>query len=145
MHRGVFRPVDVPSLAWHSRQMLHRSPVRQLLLTIVLSQVLVIQGLLLTWGGTLAIAGGTGGLGAICYGAKLQSDGETERGPREHGPHHDCLSACLMNHTTAPPPDKGISQASPTLYAPPAVSRETALIAILREPVFLARAPPMLT
>lgn len=138
--------MDVPSRAWHSREMCNRHSVRRLLLTIVLSQVLVIQGLLLAWSGTLAFAGGAGSLGTICSGggapASSNDDGSGPFAPRAD---HDCLSACLMSHTAGAPLREGGSLTLPTVYAHSAVSRETTLTAILREPVFLARAPPTLT
>lgn len=144
MLKGNLRIVDVRSQAWHSRQMRHRHSVRRLLLTFVLSQVLVIQGLLLAWSGTLAFAGGAGGLGTICSGAapaSLNNDGNGPVAPRAD---HDCFSACLMNPTTAAPSEGEISLALPTIYAGSAISPETILAAISREPVFLARAPPTL-
>jgi hypothetical protein len=122
--------------------------VRRLLLTIVLSQVLVIQGLLLAWSGSLAIAGSQRGeFGAICYGAvSVKHSPDETRWPLKQGPHHDCLSACLMSHTEAGLTDNSLSLAIPTVYARFLVGEETTLAAILREPVFLARAPPpMLT
>lgn len=123
-----------------------RYSVRRLLLTIVLSQVLVIQGLLLAWSGTLAIVGGAaGGLSAVCYGAasaNLNVDGS----PLKSDTHRDCRSACLMGHVAGEPSDdRVLSLARFTTYQPFLVLRETALLAILRKPAFLARAPPMLT
>ena len=139
---SCLRIVDVPSRAWHSREMRDRYSVRRLLLTIVLSQVLAIQGLLLAWSGTLAFAGGAGGLGPICSGAASASLNDSGGAPLVPRTGSDCLSACLMSHT---PSDEGVSLVIPTLYACSAVSRETPLTVILREPVFLARAPPTLT
>lgn len=137
-----FPIVDVPSRAWHSREMRDRYSVRRLLLTIVLSQVLV---LILAWSGTLAFAGSAGGLGTICSGAAPAISKDDGSGPLAPRADHDCLSACLMSHTTGTPSDEGASLALPTLYACSAVPRKTTLTVILREPVFLARAPPMLT
>lgn len=137
--------MDVPSRAWHSREMRDRCSVRRLLLTIVLSQVLAIQGLLLAWSGTLAFASGAGGLGTICSGAAPASLNDSGGAPLVPRAGHDCLSACLMSHTTGGPLNEGVSLALPTLYACSVGSRETALTFILREPVFLARAPPTLT
>lgn len=122
-----------------------RYPFRRLLLTIVLSQALVIQGLLLAWSGTLAFAGGAGSLGTICSGAAPASLNDTGGAPLVPRAGHDCLSACLMSHTTGRASGEGGSLTLPTVYAHSAVSRETTLTAILREPVFLARAPPTLT
>lgn len=138
------RIMDVPCWPWHSRAMRERYPFRRLLLTLVLSQVLVIQGLLLAWSGTLAFAGGAGGLGTICSGAAPASPNDDGSGPLAPKADHDCLSACLMNHTTALPSDDRLWLALPTFYALSAVSRETTLAAILRDQVFLARAPPRL-
>ena len=142
---SCLRIVDVPSRAWHSREMRDRYSVRQLLLTMVLSQILAIQGLLLAWSGTLAFAGGAGGLGPICSGAASASLNDSGGAPLVPRAGPDCLSACLMSHTTGTPSDEGASLALPTLYACSAVPRKTTLTVILREPVFLARAPPMLT
>lgn len=122
-----------------------RYPFRRLLLTIVLSQVLVIQGLLLAWSGTVAFAGGAGSLGTICSGGTSASSNDDGSAPLAPRADHDCLSACLMSHTTGGPSGEGGSLTLPTVYAHSAVSRETTLTAILREPVFLARAPPTLT
>ena len=123
-----------------------RYPFRRLLLTIVLSQILAIQGLLLAWSGTLAFAGGAGSLGTICSGggapASLNDDGSRQLAPIAD---HDCLSACLTGHTTGMLSDQGIPLALATIYARSVVARETTLTVVLREPAFLARAPPMLS
>ena len=123
--------------------MRNRHSFSRLLLTIVLSQVLVIQGLLLAWSGTLAF--GAGSLGTICSGAAPTSLNDSGGAPLVPRAGHDCLSACPMSHTAGVPPGEGGSLTLPTVYAHSAVSRETTLTAILREPVFLARAPPTLT
>lgn len=136
--------MDVPCWAWHSRAMRERYPFRRLLLTLVLSQVLVIQGLLLAWSGTLAFVGGAGGLGTICSGAAPASLNDDGSGPLAPKVGHDCLSACLMNHTTALLSDDRLWLTLPTIYALSAVSRQTTLTVVLREPGFLARAPPRL-
>lgn len=122
-----------------------RHSIRRLLLTIVLSQVLVIQGLLLAWSGTLAIGGGAAGnWNAICYSAA--SVNPNADGPVRPNPHHDCRSACLMGHAAGEPSDdRIISLARFTTYAPFLAGCQTTLPAIFRKPVFLARAPPMLT
>lgn len=111
----------------------------------VLSQILAIQGLLLAWSGTLAFAGGAGGLGTICSGAASASLNDSGGAPLVPRADHDCLSACLMSHTAGAPSDEGVSLALPTLYACSAVSREALLTVILREPIFLARGPPTLS
>lgn len=137
--------MDVPFRAWHSREMRDRCSVRRLLLTIVLSQILAIQGLLLAWSGTLAFAGGAGGVATICSGAaatSLNDSGDVPLVPRLG---HDCLSACLMSHATGEALSEGAPLALLTVYARSAVSGETPLTAILRKPVFLARAPPTVT
>jgi hypothetical protein len=122
-----------------------RCSVRQLLLTIVLSQVLVIQGLLLAWSSTLLFAGGAGGLGTICSGSAPANLNDSGGVPLVPIAGHDCLSACLMSHSTGALLNEGSSLALPTRYARSTVSREKALTVLLREPVFLARAPPTLT
>lgn len=124
--------------------MRNRHSFCRLLLTIVLSQVLVIQGLLLAWSGTLAFAGGAGSLGTICSGAAPASQNDTGGAPLVPRAGHDCLSACLISHTAGAPLGEEGSLTLPTVYAHSAISHETTLTAILREPVFLARAPPKL-
>jgi len=123
-----------------------RYSVRRLLLTIVLSQALVIQGLLLAWNGALAIAGGTAGdLGGICFGS-VSAPAGADGSPLKSNPHHDCRSACLMGHVAGEPSDDRIpSLARFTAYALFLVSRDKIPPAVLRKPAFLARAPPMLT
>lgn len=142
---GCLQNVDVPSRAWHSRKMRDYYSLRRLLLTIVLSQALVIQGLLLAWTGTLAFAGGAGGFGAICAGAAPASSNDDASGPLAPRADHDCLSACLMSHAAGGSFYESVSLALRMVYARSAASHEITVIAILREPGFLARAPPVLT
>ncbi len=126
--------------------MLDRHSVCRLLLTIVLSQVLVIQGLLLAWSGTLEIGGGAaGGSSAVCYGLAASGNPNAD-GPLGPNTHHDCRSACLMGHVAGKPSDdRDFSPARLTTYAPFLAERQATLPTNFRKPVFLARAPPMLT
>lgn len=138
------RRVDVQPRAWHSRQMRRRRSIRQLLLTIALSHVLAIQGLLLAAGGSLALAGMSGeGIGLICSGAAPANDDGT--GPSGQNRHPDCLSACLSAPTSGEPPALGVSFTFCARYGRPDVLQETTLPARSQARAFLARAPPTLT
>jgi hypothetical protein len=134
------------AVSWHSRWMSTRCSVRRLLTAALLSQAMVIQALLLSWGGALAVTGEfTGGLGVICSDAsKSRGSGGTEpRGkPDAHG---DCLSACLTSHAAAKLPDHASLFAQSAVYARVSIPAETPLLERSGLQAFLARAPPLLT
>lgn len=119
-----------------------RYSVRRLLLTLVLSQAMMIQALLLVW--SSAQAGAMGGLSTICSGtmSPVRTAGGTDPGQRSAP--HDCLSACLAGQMAAPA-DRMVLLARPMTYAQVLVARQSALPEIEREPAFSARAPPKLT
>jgi len=124
--------------------MWHRHSIRQLLLTIALSQVLAIQGLLLAVSGSLAVAAGAGkGIGAICASVAPANDGNTN--PLGLDRHQDCLSACLSGRTSGEPPSATVSLTPPVHYGRWLSLPELTLLAFAQDMAFLARAPPMLT
>lgn len=125
--------------------MFARNSVRQLLTVVLLSQAMVIQALLLSWGGALAVAGEvTGGLAAICSGVSdSRGSGGTEP-PGGPDTHRDCLSACLMGHTAAKPPDHAALSVQSATYARGSVPAETPVLEESGIQAFLARAPPSL-
>ncbi len=138
------RIVDVLARAWHSRWMRDRYSVRRLLLTLVLSQAMVIQALLLAWSGSQAAAGAVDGFSAICSGtiSSVRAAGGTDPGPPSAP--HDCFSACLAGQMAAPP-DRVVLLTYATAYARMSASRQVALPEIERQLAFSARAPPRLT
>lgn len=138
--KAVRRIVDGYATAWHSRWMRDSYSVRRLLLTIVLSQAMVIQALLAVWSGTQAIAGVASGISVICSGAI--SSGGSE--PGQPNTPHDCFSACLAGQIAAPP-DRMVLLTYATAYARMSASRQAALPEIERQLAFSARAPPKLT
>ncbi len=121
-----------------------RYSVRRLLLNLVLSQAMVIQGLLLAWSGSQAAAGAVDGFSAICSGTISPSRvvGGTE--PGQPVAPHDCFSACLAGQM-AGPPDRMVLPTYATAYGRVSVSRQVVLPEIERELAFSARAPPGLT
>lgn len=141
---GRFRIVDVPSPAWHSPGMRHRRSTRQLLLTIALSQILAIQGLLLAVGGGLAAAGaGSDAVGTICANAApVSGDGTSLPGQDRH---QDCLSACLSGPISGEPPREAAVLTPLLPQGGRSVPEETPLLGIAQARAFLARAPPKLT
>jgi len=103
---------------------------------------MVIQALLLSWGGALAVAGeAAGGVGAICSGIS-ESRGSGGTGPP--GGHQDCLSACLTG-AAANLPDHAPLVVQSANYARVSIPAETALLKGSGIQAFLARAPPALT
>lgn len=138
-----FLIMDVPLRAWHSRQM-RRCPIRQFLLTVVLSHVLAIQGLLLAVSGGLAAAGTAGGgIGAICSAAASTNDDAPN--PSGQSGYHDCLSACVANQVSGEPPANTVLPTHPMLDGGGSVLQQTTLPVYSQTNGFLARAPPMLT
>lgn len=140
-----FPVMDLPVRPWHSGPMRHRHPVRQLLLAIVLSHVLAIQGLLLAASGGLAFAAASaGGLTLLCSGATPANDDGTGS-PLDQSKHRDCLDACLSARTSGESPQTSailpLSAANERSDAP----QEASLAAVSRARAFLARAPPNLT
>jgi len=126
--------------------MRRRRSIRQLLLTIALSQILAIQGLLLVTAGALATSAtaDADGVGLICSGAPFQGDRDTSP-PGQTG-HHDCLGACLLSRAAGePPPVIHFVFSPPTRHERSDIPQEPALSTISRAAAFLARAPPMLT
>ena len=107
---------------------------------------MVIQALLLSWGGALAVAGeAAGGLGAICSGiSESRGSGGTEPPGKPDG-HRDCLSACLTGHAAANLPDHASLVVQSANYARVSIPAETALLKGSGIQAFLARAPPALT
>lgn len=125
--------------------MWHRHSIRQLLLTIALSQVLAIQGLLLAVSGSLAVAGvASERFGAICANA-VPANGDGTNPPGQNR-HQDCLSACLSSPISGEPPPRAAAFLTPPapaeLWSTP---QQTPLLGIAPARAFLARAPPMLT
>lgn len=112
-------------------------------LTLVLSQALALQGLLLGWGGAQAALGGHAGLGTICYGVSASRDaGEI---PGKPDLHRDCLSLCAAAVSAAMPSEQASLSILSKAYTPLILARAAARIEITRTQAFLARAPPKLT
>lgn len=122
-----------------------RCSVRRLLTVILLSQAMVIQALLLSWGGARAVAGEvTGELGAICSGvSESRGSGGTEP-PGKPDAHQDCLTACLTGHVAAKLPDDASLSVQSANYARVLIPAETPLLERSGVQAFLARAPPSL-
>ncbi len=122
-----------------------RRSVRRLLTVSLLSQVLVIQALLLSWGGALAVADElAGGLGVICSGVtENRGSGGTEP-PGRPDVHRDCLGACLTAHAAAMLPDYASLSVQFGSYVLVSVPAGTPLLRGSGIQAFLARAPPSL-
>ena len=124
--------------------MRYRRSTRQLLLTIALSQVLAVQGLLLAASGGLAVAGtASEGIGAICASAAT-ADGDGTNPPGQDR-HRDCLSACLSGPTSGEPPSAAAFLTPSVPQGLWSVPRETPRLDVAQARAFLARAPPKLT
>ncbi len=121
-------------------------PVRRFLVAVVLSQAMVIQALLLSWGGALAVAGEfTGGLGVICSGASVSRGSSGTEAPGRPDTHRDCLDACLAGHAAAKLPDHPSLFVRSAVYARISIPAETPLLERSGTRAFLARGPPTLT
>ena len=122
-----------------------RYSVRRFLAVALLSQAMVLQALLLSWGGALAVAGEvTGGLGAICLGvSESRGSGGTEQ-PGKPDTHRDCLAACLTGHAAAKLPDQASLSTQFANYTRVSTSVEAPLLEGAEIRAFLARAPPSL-
>lgn len=131
--------------SWHSRWMSARYSVRRLLIVVLLSQAMVIQALLLSWGGALAVAGEfTSELGLICSGASDARGSGGNTPPAGPDTHRDCLDACQAGHTAAQLPDYAALLMQSADYAQVSIPAET-LLERSGLQAFLARAPPLLT
>lgn len=120
-----------------------RCSLRKLLLTIVLSHVLAIQGLLLAASGGLAIGNNIGdGITEICSGAAFANGQGTDPGGQNK--HQDCLSACLSNRASGEPPTATAFLPLPAVYESWPVPQDAYLSPISEARAFLARAPPVL-
>lgn len=124
-----------------------RYSVRRLLTTVLLSQALVIQALLLSWGGALGVAGEfTGESGVLCSGAAAESRGSGGTEPRGRpDTHRSCLDACLTGHIATKPPDHASLFVQSAVYARVSIPAETPLLERSGIQAFLARGPPTLT
>lgn len=137
--------VDLQTWAWHSRRMRHRRSIRQLLLTIALSHVLAIQGLLLAASGSLALADASGeGASFICSGAASANDNADGTAPLGQTKHRDCLSACLSAPAAGEPPATGTAFTRPAHESRSHILQDMSLPVISQARAFLARAPPAL-
>lgn len=123
-----------------------RYPARRLLIAILLSQAMVIQALLLSWSGALAVAGEpASGLGIICSGAsESRGSGGTEPLDKPDA-HRDCLNACLTGHAAAKLPEYVSLSVHFANYARVSIPAETPLLEGSGIQAFRARAPPSLT
>ncbi len=123
-----------------------RYSFRRLVTAALLSQAMVIQALLLSWGGALSVAGElTGGLGVICSGvSESRGTGETEP-PAKPDTHRDCLDACLAGRAAAKLPDHASLFVQPTAYARVSIPAEAPPLERAGTRAFLARGPPTLT
>lgn len=120
-----------------------RRSLRKLLLTIVLSHVLAIHGLLLAASGGLAIGRGIGdGIPEICSGAAFANGQGTDPGGQNK--YHDCLSACLSSRASGEPPANLAFLTLHAVYGPWPVPGDAYLPIISQARAFLARAPPVL-
>lgn len=125
--------------------MRHRRSIRQLLLTIALSHVLAIQGLLLAASGSLALGGMSGeGIAFICSSAASANDNEDGTGPLGQAKHRDCLSACLSAPASSEPPAIDVVFTRSARYRRAHVLQDVTLPPISQARAFLARAPPVL-
>jgi hypothetical protein len=121
-----------------------RYSVRRLVAAALLSQALVIQTLLLSWGGALAGVGDvTGRLGVLCSGAPVSQGSGGTGVPGGPDTHRDCLNACLAAHAAAKLPDHISPFARPAGYARVSIPVEAPLLERSGTRAFLARAPPM--
>lgn len=120
-----------------------RRPIRELLLTVVVSHVLAIQGLLLAVSSGLAIADmANQDISAICSVATSAND-EAPNPPGQRQ-HQACLSACLSGPSSGEPPVSAVFLMPGALSGFVPVAQQTILPAISKARAFLARAPPML-
>lgn len=118
------------------------SSIRRVCLTLLLSQALAVQALVLAWSGAQAAMPGAGAFAAICKGA--QSEGKTGDTPNSQHGLHDCLSACTGGLSAVEPNQpnsvalaRAVSRSSDIFCDPgPHVAFTTQ--------VFSARAPPTL-
>lgn len=124
-----------------------RYSLRQLGLTLLLSQALAFQALVFAWSGAQAIAvvSPAGPFAVLCNAALPNSNiGETIPGPIAPGTHHDCLSVCANCYVGIQPQDRASLVARSNSYEPVLIERDVRLRALPRRQVFLARAPPKL-
>ena len=122
-----------------------RRSVHGLLAVIVLSQVLVLQALLLSWSGALAFAGQLAGdIGSNCTrNSEGRGSGDTEfpGGPEQH---LNCLDACLAGQVMAELPDTTGFMARSVIYVGVSFPATEPLSEIVGLLAFSARAPPTL-
>lgn len=124
-----------------------RFSARRLFLTILLSQAMAIQALLLAWNGTQIIVGNAANdFATICYGfgaASTNRDGGSQPNPVQPKAHRDCLAACLAGHVATNPPDRVAFLSRAAIDLPIMISRQMMPLSSVRAPAFQARAPPM--
>jgi hypothetical protein len=122
--------------------MRHRHALRRFLVALLLSQALVVQGLLLAWSGALALTGAD--VGAICSAADAAESHGAGGGPGPAQPsHHDCLSACVAGHAAGAVVRVEFSRRAATSLQPARLSEATPP-SLSGVHGFLARAPPVL-
>lgn len=124
-----------------------RCSLRQLCLTVLLSQALAFQALVFAWSGAQATAAiaPAGPLAVLCNAALSNNNiGETVPGPMVPGTHHDCLSVCAAGAVGIEPPDRALPLARSASSDSVLIERDVGLLAISHRQVFLARAPPKL-
>lgn len=137
--------MDAPAPPWHSRWMRHRSALRRFLAVLLLSQAMVLEGLLLAWSGALvALTAGAAGaaVGTICSAADSHGAGDGQE-PAQPSAHHDCLSACVAGHAAGMAVRVELSRRAAISFQPSRPSDAT-LPPLPGMRGFLARAPPML-
>jgi hypothetical protein len=126
--------------------MRHRHALSRFLVALLLSQVLVVQGLLLAWSGAQALTDGSAdaGGGAICSAAAAtESHGAGDgQGPAQPS-HHDCLSACVAGHAATQTGRVEFSRRI-AISLQPARPSEATRLPLSGGHGFLARAPPVL-
>lgn len=122
-----------------------RSPHHRLLIVVLLSQVMAIQALLSSWGGTLAVQNRLwAGAGILCSSAtdRLRVDGSGQ--PASPVDHRDCLSACLMGLGAIGSSGQAVSAIVRTAYEQFLVADHPLRRTSTPARNFLARAPPQL-
>ena len=121
------------------------SPHRRLLIVILLSQVMAVQALLSSWGGTLAVQDRLlAGVGILCSSA---TSGEGVGGsgqPAGPSDHRDCLSGCLVGLGTVGPSGQALSTVVRTAYEQLQAADHRPHRSLPQTLNFFARAPPLL-
>jgi hypothetical protein len=121
-----------------------RYSLRWRFLTLVLSQALALQGLLLGWGGAHAAGQQPlNGFGAVCTSVPTGRDGG--EAPGKLDPHQDCVSLCAAGGGAVKLSGQASLAKPSDVYASILFPHEVARIERADAQAFRARAPPKLT